>query len=312
VADPFSISRECPAVIFVNPHAGGGRARGCLHEIKALFAARAFRGEFIVTASAEEMTSRVCAAISAGRRLLVAMGGDGTLQCLVNAAWNRDVVLGIIPTGGGNDFAAALGLPKNPVEAAEVILSAQPRPVDLLRARTADGREQLYVGGGGIGLDADAARYASGSHSRLPGRIRYVASALRALKEFKPLRVRAEFPGGNLPAVDKQVLLASVLNTPSYGAGLRLAPDARIDDGLLTALFVKNLSAAEVLVAVARLLARGDLPNSYVTRMSASRVRLSADHACVFQGDGEILGSAPVDIWVVPKAIRVLAPAIQP
>jgi diacylglycerol kinase (ATP) len=135
---------------------------------------------------------------------------------------------------------------------------------------------------------------------------------LRALNEFKPLRVRAEFPGGNLPAVDKQVLLASVLNTPSYGAGLRLAPDARIDDGLLTALFVKNLSAAEVLVAVARLLARGDLPNSYVTRMSASRVRLSADHACVFHGDGEILGPAPVDIEVVPKAVRVLAPAIQP
>jgi diacylglycerol kinase (ATP) len=311
VADLFNVSCECPAVIFVNPYAGRGKAGRWLHEIKSLFATHAFPCGFVLTGSAEEMTSRVRAAISAGRRVLLAMGGDGTLQCLVNAAQNPDVVLGILPAGGGNDFAAAIGLPRNPVDAAEAILSARPRQVDLFRARTADGLERLYVGGGGIGLDADAARYASGLNARLPGRLRYVASALRALKEFKPLRVRAEFPDDDLPAMDMQVLLAGVLNTPSYGAGLRLAPDARIDDGLLTAIFVKKLRAAEVLVAVARLLARGDLPNLYVTRVSGSRVRLTADRACLFHGDGEILGPAPVEIEVVPRAVHVLAPAVH-
>jgi diacylglycerol kinase (ATP) len=311
VADLFNVSRECPAAIFVNPHAGRGKAGRWLHEIKSVFATHAFPCEFVLSGSAEEMTSRVRAAISAGHRVLLAMGGDGTLQCLVNAAQNRDVVLGILPAGGGNDFAAAIGLPRNPVDAAEVILSARPRQVDLLRARTADGLERLYVGGGGIGLDADAARYASGLNARLPGRLRYVASALRALKEFKPLRVRAEFPDDDLPAMDMQVLLAGVLNTPSYGAGLRLAPDARIDDGLLTAIFVKKLRAAEVLVAVARLLAHGDLPNLYVTRVSGSRVRLTADRGCLFHGDGEILGPAPVEIEVVPRAVHVLAPAVR-
>jgi diacylglycerol kinase (ATP) len=308
VADPLNVSREYPAVIFVNAQAGGGKGRRCLPEIKSLLAAREFPCEFVLAGSAEEMGSCVRAAISAGNRVLLAMGGDGTLQCLVNAAQNSDVVLGIVPTGGGNDFAAALGLPKNPVHALEAILSARLRCLDLLRARTADGRERLYVGGGGIGLDADAARYTGGSYVRLPGRIRYVASALRALREFKPLRVHAEFPGGGVPAMDGQVLVAGVLNTPSYGAGLRLAPDARMDDGLLTVLFVKNLSATEVLVAVARLLTRGDLPSSYVTRASAPRVRLSADRPCLFHADGEILGPAPVEIEVVPRAIRVLAP----
>jgi diacylglycerol kinase (ATP) len=307
VADPLNVSREYPAVVFVNPHAGGGKARRCLHEIKALFAARAFPCEFILTGSAEEMTSRVRAAISVGCRTLIAMGGDGTLQCLVNAAQNGDVVVGILPAGGGNDFAAALGLPRNPVEAAEAILSAQPRRVDLLRARTADGRERLYVGGGGIGVDADSARYSSGPYARFPGRIRYLAAALRAFREFKPLQVRAEFSDGHA-AMESPVLLAAVLNTPSYGGGLRLAPEARIDDGLLTTLLVKDLSAAQVLAVVPRLLTRGDLPNSYVTRVSASRVRLSADRECLFHGDGEILGPAPVEIDVMPKAVRVLAP----
>jgi len=307
VANPLNVSREYPAIVLVNAHAGGGKAQHCLHEIKALFAARAFPCEFILTGSAEEMTSRVHTAISAGRRTLIALGGDGTLQYLVNAAQDSGAVVGILPAGGGNDFAAALGLPRNPVPAAEAMLSAQPRSVDLLRARTADGRERLYVGGGGIGIDADSARYSSGPYARFPGRLRYVAAALRAFREFEPLQVRAEFSDGHA-AMESPVLLAGVLNTPSYGAGLRLAPDARIDDGLLTTLFVKDLSAAQVLAVVPRLLTRGDLPNSYVTRVSASRVRLTADRACLFHGDGEILGPAPVEIEVVPRAIRVLAP----
>jgi diacylglycerol kinase (ATP) len=108
--------------------------------------------------------------------------------------------------------------------------------------------------------------------------------------------------------MNAQVFVAGVLNTRSYGAGLRLAPDAQIDDGLLTTLFVKKLSAWQVLAALPRLLTRGDLPESYVDRVSAPRVRLTPDRDCLFHGDGEILGPAPVEIEVLPKAVRVLAP----
>jgi diacylglycerol kinase (ATP) len=194
VAEFCMASREFPVVIFVNPRAGGGRAQRCLRAIKRVFAEHSFPADFIVTDSAEALELRARSAIQAGRRVLLAMGGDGTLQALVNAAHGREVVLGILPTGGGNDFAAALGLPKNPLAAAVAILTAKPRWVDVLCARTADGSRRLYVGGGGVGLDADAASY-SGSYTRLPGRVRYVAAALRALREFKPLRIRAEFPG---------------------------------------------------------------------------------------------------------------------
>jgi diacylglycerol kinase (ATP) len=303
----LDLVRERPAIVFVNRHAGGGRSCRRLARVRALFS-RSFPAEFIWTESREEMEERVCVAILAGHRVLLAMGGDGTLQALVNAAHGSDVLLGILPAGGGNDFAAALGLPKDPVAAAELMLCGQARDVDLLRARTADGRERLFVGGGGVGLDADSARYSAGAYARWPGRVRYIAAALRALREFTPLRVRAEFPGSGLPEVERQVLLAGALNTPSYGAGLRLAPQARIDDGLLTALFVKNLSAAEVLAAIPRLLTRGDLPESYVTRVNAVRARLSCDRESLFHGDGEILGPAPVEIEVVSKAVRMLVP----
>jgi len=308
VSSVFDLVRDHPAIVFVNRHAGGGRSRSRLARVRALFTGRSFSAKFILTEGSEEMAERVPAAISAGHRVLLAMGGDGTLQSLVNAAHGSEVLLGVLPAGGGNDFAAALGLPKDPVAAAELMLSGQPCDVDLLRARTADGRERLFVGGGGVGLDAESARYSAGVYARWPGRLRYIAAGLRALREFKPLLVRAEFPGSGLPAVESQVLLAGVLNTPSYGAGLRLAPQARTDDGLLTALFVKNLSVAEVLAAVPRLLTRGDLPGSYVTRVSAARVRFSCNRECLFHGDGEIFGPAPVEIEVVSKAVRMLVP----
>jgi diacylglycerol kinase (ATP) len=308
VAEFCTGSREDPVAVFVNPRAGGGRARRCLSSVKRIFAERSFPADFILTESTKALESQARSAIRAGRRVLLAMGGDGTLQALVNAAYGCEVVLGILPTGGGNDFAAALRLPKNPIAAAVAILSAKPRWVDVLCAHTANGSRRLYVGGGGVGLDADAANYAA-RYEKLPGRLRYVAAALRALREFKPLRIRAEFPSSELPPVEAQALLAGALNTPSYGAGLRLAPDARIDDGLLTTLFVRNLSATKVLAAVPRLLARGDLPEVYVTRVSASRVRLTTDRECLFHGDGEILGPAPVEIEVLPKALQMLAPA---
>jgi diacylglycerol kinase (ATP) len=295
-------------VIFVNRYAGGGLRPDRVAQVEALLSSRSFFAEFVLTESVEDMESRVRGAISAGHRVLLAMGGDGTLHALLNAAYGSDVVLGVLPAGGGNDFATHLGLPKNLMDAAAAITSAGPRCVDVLRARTADGRERLYLGGGGIGLDADSMRYAAGVYSWLPGRLRYIAAALRALREFKPLRVRAEFPREGVARVDAQVLVAAVLNTPNYGGGVRLAPDARIDDGLLTTVLVKNLSAPEVLAAVSRLLTRGDLPESYVERVSASCVRLTGDRDCVFHGDGEILGPAPVEIEVVPKAVRVLAP----
>ena len=298
---------ETPALVFVNPSAGGGRAQTFLPRIKKLFTARQFHAEFIFTLSAGELESQTRAAIAADRCLLLAMGGDGTLLGLVNAAHGSDALLGILPIGGGNDFAAALGLPKNPVAAAEAILAGQPRCVDLLRARTADGRERLYVGGGGLGLDAEAARHAI-AYRRVPGRLRYVAAALRALSEFAPLSVRAEFPGSESPPIEASVLLAAVLNTPTYGAGIRLAAGAQVDDGFLTTVFVKDLSPPQVLALVPRLATCGDLPEAVLKRVRAERVRLIAGRPCLFHGDGEILGPAPVEIEVLPRTIRFLAP----
>jgi diacylglycerol kinase (ATP) len=241
--------------------------------------------------------------------LLLAMGGDGTFQALVNAAFGADVLLGVLPSGGGNDFAAALGLPSDPSKAAEAILRGKPRSADLVKVRTAEGRTRLYAGGGGIGLDAEAARYARGPYRNLPGRFRYIASALRALARYQPFGLRIDFPGSDLAPREGKALLATVLNTPTYGAGVRLAPEAAFDDGMLDVVMIEGLSKIGVLALLPRLMGSGELRTSSVKRWKARRVRIAADRPCLFHGDGEIIGPAPVEIEVIPGAVHVLAPA---
>lgn len=180
MAESSSISSLVPAVVYVNSAAGGGRALSCLPRIRKVFEAATVPAEFISVGSAKDLESHALSAIQSGRRLLFTLGGDGTFQELVNAAYGSDVVLGVLPAGGGNDFAAALQLPEEPVAAAKAILRGHPMRVDLAKARTADGCVRLYLGGGGVGIDSQAARYANESFRHLPGRSRYVAAALLA------------------------------------------------------------------------------------------------------------------------------------
>lgn len=301
-------SRDLPVLVFVNRAAGRHQAASYLPRLQTIFVSRGFLVQFIDTGGAAELESAARSAIDENHRVLLAFGGDGTFQALVNGVYGSDVMIGILPAGGGNDFAAALGLPSNPVSAAQIILKSKPRAVDMVRVRTADGRTRLYAGGGGIGLDAEAARLAGGPYRRLPGRLRYVASALRALSKHLPLRVRLEFPCEDLVSVESDSLLAGVLNTPTYGAGLRLAPDARIDDGLLNVVLLEDLSVLRVLTLLPRLMGSGELRASRVKRWKVKAVRMCADRPCLFHGDGEILGPAPVEIEVVPGAVQVLAP----
>jgi diacylglycerol kinase (ATP) len=261
-----------------------------------------------MTNSARELESAARKAILQEQRLLLAMGGDGTFQALANAAFGADVVLGVLPAGGGNDFAAALGLPNDPVLAVKTILRGRRRFVDLVRVRTSEGRTRLYAGGGGAGLDAEAARHASGAYRRFPGRTRYIASALHALAGHVALDVRLDFPESEIASFEARALLAAALNTPTYGAGLRLAPGAVVDDGLLDIVLIEDLSKIEVLTLLPRLIGSGELRAPRVKRWRAARVRLVTSRPTLFQGDGEILGTTPVEIEVVPRAIQAFVP----
>ena len=157
-----------------------------------------------------------------------------------------------------------------------------------------------------MGLDAEAARYASGAYRNLHGRLRYLLSAIHALTSFRAFGTTVTTVDGESPFHLQKTLLACVLNTPSYGAGLALAPDATTDDGKLDLVLLEDLGLLEILALLPSLALRGELKTARVKRRSVECVRIQTDPPRDFHGDGEILGTTPVEISVLPRACRVL------
>jgi diacylglycerol kinase (ATP) len=299
-----------PDLLLVNPAAGGGRAAAAVSHLKELANRRGWNVDICLTQSPQDLVAKARQAADTGRKRVLVLGGDGSFQLLVNAlACYSQIILGVIPAGGGNDLAAALGLPADPVQAAALLLEGEVDELDILRVRTSEGNERSYAGGGGVGLDAEAARYANGPYRNLPGRFRYLVSALRALFGFHAIRARVVFCEGESKTLEARALLVGALNTPSYGAGLRLSPEAKTNDGKLDLVVLEDLHLGQILALLPVLAFTGQLNTRRLRRVRTTGVRIETDSPCWFQGDGEILGMTPVEVSVIPRAIRVLRAA---
>ncbi len=307
MSSPFLSTKQIPDLVLANPTAGGGLSREVLPRLQKFAGENHWNVEIRRTENAAKFTQIAREEAAQGRERIFALGGDGTVQLLLNAvAGNSHVSIGVLPAGGGNDFAAALGLPMDAVRAAQaILLRGDVSYLDAARVCTADRVERLYLGGGGVGLDAEAARYANGAFRKMRGRSRYLFSAVRALCNFQPLGVRISLEDSPARVLEAKALLLGVLNTPSYGAGLRLAPDANLQDGKLNLVILEDLPPFEILRVLARAAMSGEVRTRYLERYTIARARLETDRPCVFHGDGEIIGRTPVDIEVVPHAMRV-------
>ena len=305
-----SFSTQVPDLILANPTAGGGLAQEALPRLRTFASENQWSAEFRSTESSAEFTQIARDETAGGRKRIFALGGDGTFQALLNAvAGSANVSIGVLPAGGGNDLASALGLPLNPVRAAERILAdGEAVRLDAACVHTADGTERLYMGGGGVGLDAEAARFASGVYRKIRGRSRYLLSAIRALGKFHGISVRVSLEGAEQTILQATALVLGVLNTPSYGGVLRLAPEASLEDGRLDLVLLENLSAFEIARMLPRLAVSGEIRTERIQRFSVTRVRIETEHPSAFHADGEIIGLTPVEIAVVPQAMRVWRP----
>jgi diacylglycerol kinase (ATP) len=305
-----SHSAQKQDLVLANPTAGGGLGREALPRLQQFALEKQWPAEFRSAGSSVEFAQIAREEAAAGRVRIFALGGDGTFQALLNAvAESASVSLGVLPAGGGNDLASALGLPLDPVQAAEMILTrGEAVPLDAARARTVEGAERLYMGGGGVGLDAEAARFASGAYRKMRGRSRYLLSAIRALGNFRGIEVRVSMEGDEQTSLQGTALVLGILNTPSYGGGLRLAPEAQLEDGRLDLVLLENLSALEIAGILPRLAISGEIRTARIQRHRVTRVRIETERPCAFHADGEIVGMTPVEIAVVPGAKWVWRP----
>jgi YegS/Rv2252/BmrU family lipid kinase len=285
--------------LIVNPSAGGGRAARALPGVVERLGVLGVRFSTDATRDLNHARELARDAADAGR-VVVALGGDGLVGCLANAARHvRGAVLGVLPGGRGNDFARVLGIPLDTLAACDIIARGRPRPVDLGAAG-----ERAFVGIASVGFDSDANRYANAAPARLGGLV-YVYGALRAMAAWKHATFTVDVDGERVRFSGWSVGAA---NSKAYGGGMYAAPDARLDDGLLDVVLFSATSKARLLPTMAKVFRGRHVDEPHVRVLRGAQVRIDADRPFTVFADGDPIGALPISLRALPAAIDVLLP----
>lgn len=291
-------------VVLVNPAARGGRGLRLLDPVLRRLGRDDRPVSVITGTSAVDALDRARAAVAAGPGALVAFGGDGLVHLAVQAVIGTGVPLGVIPAGTGNDIAAALGIPRrDPLAAADIVRTGRPTPVDAARIG-AGAAERWFAGVLACGFDSRVNERAN-TLTWPGGTARYLRAVAQELRVFRPIPFRVTLDG---ETADVEAMLVAVANTRSYGAGMRVCPDASPYDGLLDVFILGALPRPEFLRALPRVYWGGHVTHPAVTIRRVRRARVEARDVIVY-ADGERIGPAPVDCAAVRGALPVLLPA---
>ncbi len=247
-----------------------------------------------------------------GCDLVVAMGGDGTVHEVVNGLMRLPAesrpALGVVPVGSGNDFAHAIGIPESPADALRLALGGTPQPVDLGRIRDDSGREEYFDNTLGIGFDGVVTIR---SH-RLPvvrGFLMYLTAVIQTIiLNFDPAHLRVETDGETW---ELPTLMLTLCNGPREGGGFHVAPDAKLDDGLLHYVTIRKVSRPMMFRLIPEVM-NGTHERFEAVRIGTfKRMALTSDRPLYIHADGEIFAGFGTDLRelrvdVVPGALRVV------
>jgi YegS/Rv2252/BmrU family lipid kinase len=289
-----------PVCLIANPSAGGGRAARLLPQVEA--ALRGHGVDFRVerTHSIEHARALGRATIERGE-VAAAMGGDGLLGALAGELRHTEGVLAVLPGGRGNDFARKLGLGSDPVAACDVLALGREQRLDV-----ADINGRAYLGIASSGLDSDAGDLANSTRFRAKlGQLVYVYATLRAVARWRPAHWEVVIDGAPRSFDGYSV---AVCNSGVFGGGMFLAPDAKLDDGMLDVVMIEDRPKHKYLAALPKVFTGAHLREEGIELVRAKEVAFHADRPFNVQADGDPIADLPATVRVQPGALRVLAP----
>lgn len=288
-----------PLALLVNPSSAGGRALKKLPRIeRALDAERApFRVQH--SEGLEHGVEQALRAIDAGE-VPVVLSGDGLIGAVGGAMAGSETPLGIVPCGRGNDLARVLGIPDDPERAAAVLLGGHSRRIDV-----GEVNGKRFLGIASVGFDSDANRIAN-ENRLLKGHLVYAYAALRTLAGWKPARFTIKVDDETLRLTGYSVAAA---NSGVYGGGMRLAPDARVDDGEFDVVAVGAVGKLRFVGNLPKVFKGTHVEKEEVRVFRASHLELTASRPFDVYADGERLTELPATLRVLPRSLDVLVPA---
>lgn len=295
--------------LLVNPAARSGAHTGAATRTAERLREHGITTTIVSGGSAAESAELLRTAVSLGTSAVVVAGGDGTVGLAVQALAGTGIPLGIVPSGTGNDFAAALGLRDlDVVAAAELVIAGHTRAIDVARITRADGSTTNFASVLASGFDSKVNDRANGM--RWPrGGSRYTIAILIEFLRLRgiPFEVELTLADGTRERLDGDLVMATVGNTSMYGGGIPICPDADPGDGLLDVTLVRPAGR----LRLARLLPRAykgtHTTFAEVITRRVTGVRLASPGVTAY-ADGDPVGALPLSIDVLPGAISVFAP----
>jgi YegS/Rv2252/BmrU family lipid kinase len=289
--------------LIANPASGRGRGAAALAESASRLRERSVAVETLLTRSPGHAVE-LARGLPDDVGLVLVIGGDGTTRDVAEGLAGREVAIGILPAGTGNDLIRTLGIPRSLEAALDVALAGAERRLDVWSWNDAP-----FVNVAGIGLDAAVAGAVNRRFRRLGGTAAYVLAFAGEFLRFRPLRLRLTWPEGSW---EGGAWLAAFGNAAYYGGGMRIVPDAVPDDGLLDVVVVEDVSRAVLLQQFPRLFSGAHVTHPRVRRIRASEINLELLEAkppfAAATIDGELIASAPAAIRRLPHALRVRVP----
>lgn len=301
------------AMLIFNPAAGARDVRRELGQVIAFLEQRDWQVDLRETRGVTDATTFARQAVTAGKETVLVVGGDGTINEVVNGLAGSEVAVGLLPAGTGNVWAMEMRLPiPSPIrwhtllDATRSLVQGEVRHIDLGRVK---GRYFLLWGG--IGLDAQVTQRMEPRTrtTKKLGALAYAVAAFLVAKDFRGTRTRVVADGQKIRT---RSMLIIISNAQLYARIARVASRAYLDDGLLDVCVFKGSGLPMTLLHVAHILAGRHLQDPRVAYIQARQVIVETKRPLPVQVDGDHIGTTPVTFEAVPRALRIIVPPEVP
>jgi diacylglycerol kinase (ATP) len=299
-------------VFVVNPASGNGAAGKTWARTRELAAAKGLDGDALVTEGPDHAVELARRAATSGAGLVVVVGGDGTVNEVVNGlvtAGNHDVELAVVPRGTGDDFARTFGIPTDIERALAVAANGQTRPVDVGRATYAAGEgtaERYFANFAGAGISGAIARRGARTSRRLGAKAAYMWATATVFVRWSSVPMRIELDG----EMREGPMFEVVISNGMYAAGgMKIAPDARPDDGHFDAVLIGDISKADFVTTFPKIYRGTHTSHPKVDIVRASTITVDTSQPLPVVLDGEQPGKTPARFELVPRALKLRVPS---
>ena len=297
--------------LIVNPVAANGTAGKNWPRVRDFLQAEGASFDAVLTEGPGHAIRLARQALDEGHRTIVAVGGDGTVNEVLNGlvvegAVDPEVALGIIPWGTGADFSRTAGIPRHYMEAGRKLLRMETRSVDLGRIiclHEGQEVERYFINAAGLGFDGEVAELANRFPKLVGGTVTYLMCLFIGLVTYHNKNVEFSFDGQHVRGRLNSVI---VCNGRYLGGGMFMAPEASFEDGIFDVVILGNLNKLEVVANLPRVYKGTHLTHPKVSLCHAREVHVEARERMFLQADGELVGEAPGTFQIIPQALRVV------